>query len=193
MLYVISTVFISYLAFKTIRNPVTWNALFWIIMVFASVNAISKSFVQESKGRLIYFYTIASPQAVILSKIIYNGLLMICLSGVCFLFYALFIGSNIVQDIPLFLVVLFLGSLGFSSILTMVSAIASKTNSNFALMAILSFPLLVPLLLALMRVSKNAIDGLQLSVSYPYLAALVLLNIVVVVLSYLLFPYLWRE
>ena len=76
LLYVISTVFVCYLSFKT-TPPLVWNALFWIILLFAAVNAIAKSFMQESKGRLLYYYQIACPQAIILAKIIYNILLMI--------------------------------------------------------------------------------------------------------------------
>lgn len=192
LLYVISTIFISYLAFKSIVSPATWNALFWIIMLFASVNAIAKSFIQENRGRLLYFYTLASPQAIILSKIVYNMLLMVLLSFICFVFYSLFIG-NIVQDTPLFLLVLLLGSMGFSSLLTMVSAIAAKANNNFTLMGILSFPIMIPLLMTIIKVSKNAIDGLNRSVSYDYLLILFLLNLIVIILSYLLFPYLWRD
>ena len=76
LLYVVSTVFVSYLSFKKIVTPATWNALFWIIFLFASVNAIAKSFISETKGRLLYLYTLTSPQSVILSKIIYNSLLL---------------------------------------------------------------------------------------------------------------------
>lgn len=192
LLYVISTVFVSYLSFKRIIDPPTWNALFWIIMLFASVNAVSKSFIQETRGRLLYLYTLASPQAIILSKIVYNMLLMMALSLICLVFYIMFIG-NLVQEMPLFLLNLVLGSIGFSSILTMVSAIASKTSNNFTLMAILSFPIMVPLLMTLIKVSKNAIDGLQLTVSYSYLGILLVINVIVIILSYLLFPYLWRD
>lgn len=192
LLYVVSTIFISYLSFKKILNPTTWNALFWIIMLFAAVNAASKSFIQETKGRLLYLYTIASPQAVILSKIIYNAFLIVCLSFLCFLFYSLFLGG-IVQDVWLFSIVLFFGGTGFASVLTLMSAIASKTNNNFSLMAVLSFPVMVPLLMTLIKISKNAIDGLDWSVSYNYLLVLLLLNVIVCVLSYLLFPYLWKD
>jgi heme exporter protein B len=192
LLYVVSTVFTSYLSFKRIIDAPTWNALFWIILLFASVNAVSKSFIQETRGRLLYLYTLASPQAVILSKIIYNMLMMIALSLICLLFYSLFIG-NIIQEMPLFLLNLLLGSIGFSSILTMVSAIASKTSNNFTLMAILSFPIMMPLLMTLIRVSKNAIDGLELTVSYSYVGVLLVINVIVIILSYLLFPYLWRD
>ncbi|MBA3704961.1 MAG: heme exporter protein CcmB [Bacteroidetes bacterium] len=191
LLYVISTVFVSYLSFKRIINPATWNALFWIILLFASINAIAKSFMNETRGRLLYLYTLASPQAVILSKIIYNSFLLAVLSGLCLLVYTLFIG-NIIQDIPLFLITLLLGSFGFSSLLTMVSAIASKTNNNFTLMAILSFPIMMPLLMVLIKLSKNAIDGLE-HWDLNFMLVLMLLNVLIIALSYLLFRYLWRD
>lgn len=191
-LYVISTVFVCYLSFRIIDHPATWNALFWIIILFASTNAVTKSFMQESSGRLLYLYTLASPQAIILSKIIYNMILVIALSLSTYLFYSLFIG-NLVQDNMLFIVSIVLGSVGFSTVLTLVSAIASKTNNNVTLMAILSFPVLMPLIITLLKVSKNAVDGLDPSISYKYLAVLLFINIIVTTLSYLLFPYLWRD
>lgn len=191
LLYVVSTVFVSYLSFKTVINPATWNALFWIILLFASINAIAKSFINETRGKLLYLYTLVSPQAVILSKIIYNSILLCVLSGLCLFVYALFIG-NIIQDLSLFLVTLLLGSFGFSSLLTMVSAIASKTSNNFTLMAILSFPIMIPLLMVLIKLSKNAIDGLE-NWDYNYLFILMFLNMIIVALSYLLFRYLWRD
>jgi heme exporter protein B len=191
LLYVVSTIFVSYLSFKQIVTPATWNALFWIILLFASINAIAKSFISETRGRLLYLYTLTSPQAVILSKIIYNALLLTVLSTLCLSVYSLFIG-NIIQDMPLFLITLLLGSFGFSSLLTMVSAIASKASNNFTLMAILSFPILIPLLMVLIKLSKNAIDGLE-NWDLNYLLVLMSLNVIIVALSYLLFRYLWRD
>ncbi len=191
LLYVISTVFVSYLCFKKIVTPSTWNALFWIILLFASINAIAKSFISETRGRLLYIYTLAGPQAVIFSKILYNSILLTVLSSLCMGVYCLFIG-NIIQDIRLFLLTLLLGSLGFSSLLTMVSAIASKTGNNFTLMAILSFPIIMPLLIVLIKLSKNAIDGLE-NWDVDYLLILVYINVIIIILSYLLFRYLWRD
>ena len=191
LLYVVSTVFVSYLSFKNIISPTVWNALFWIILLFASINAIAKSFITDTKGKMLYLYTLVSPQAVILSKILYNSLLLTVLSALCLLVYSIFIG-NLIQDYPLFLLTLLLGSFGFSSLLTMVSAIAAKTSNNFTLMAILSFPIMMPLLMVLIKLSKNAIDGLQ-KWDVSYLVVLLFLNVIIVSLSYLLFRYLWRE
>src|ERR1051326_8218708 len=186
LLYVVSTVFICKMCFSTIQNPITWAALFWIIMVFASVNAVAKSFLQESKGRLLYFYTLTSPQAIIVSRILYNIILMTALSLICYVFYALLLG-NLVQNTLLFLAAIILGSTGFSCILTMVSAIASKTNNNFTLMAILSFPVMLPLLMALVKFSQFAIDDIAFIIYYKYLLLLFFINVIVCVLAYLLF------
>lgn len=191
LLYVVSTVFVSYLCFKRIVTPATWNALFWVILLFASINAVAKSFIGETKGRLLYIYTLASPQAVILSKIIYNSVLLLVLSALCLLVYSLFVGS-IIQDTALFMLTLAFGSFGLSSLLTMVSAIASKTGNNFTLMAILSFPIIMPLLMVLIKLSKNALDGLE-RWDVHYLLILLCINVIIIALSYLLFRYLWRD
>jgi heme exporter protein B len=195
ILYIVSTVMICYMSFnlkKAQLNEVTWNALFWIILLFTAVNAIAKSFMQEKQGRLLYYYTLVSPQGIILSKIIYNVFLMLALSAIGYTAYAIVL-QNPVQDVPLFLTGLALGAIGFSTTLTMVSGIASKANNNTTLMAVLSFPVIIPMLLMLIKVSKNAIDGLDRSVSIDEILTLFAINLIVVAVSYILFPYLWRS
>lgn len=192
LIYVVSTIFICYLAFRQIVDIPTWNALFWIIMVFAAVNAVARSFMQESRGLQLYYYSLLHPAAVILSKILYNSVLLIALSLTNLLMYSLFLG-NPVGDLPMFLIGLVLGSTGLSSILTLMSAIASKSGNNPSMMAILSFPILLPLLMTIMRFSKNAIDDLGWTVNGNYALALGGMVVMVITLSYILFPYLWKE
>lgn len=192
LLYILSTVFISYLTFKQITTPATWNALFWIIILFAGINAMAKSFMGESKGRNLYTYSIASPRNVIMAKLLYNMCFMLCIAFVGYAFFSLFIG-NIVQNQPLFIFCLFLGSIGISGCLTFIAAISAKAGNNTGLMAVLSFPVLMPLLITIIKISKNGIDGIDFSLNLSYLLVLLLLNIIILLLSYLLFPYLWKE
>jgi len=199
LLYVVSTVFICYIAFNlnpgfagSTGYPVVWNVLFWIIMLFASVNAITKSFIQENKNRLLYYYSIASPQAIILSKTIYNALLMMLLSILALLVYQLFFTNKIGDPLFYFITVL-LGSISFSTVFTMISAIASKAGNNSTLMAVLSFPVVIPVILLLIRLSKNAMDGIDRSFSYENIGVLLAINVIVITTSLLLFPYLWRD
>jgi heme exporter protein B len=199
LLYVVSTVFICYISLNlnpgftgTKGYPIVWNVLFWIIILFASVNAIAKSFMQESKSRLLYYYSIASPHAIILSKTIYNILLMSLLSGLALPIYMVFFNNTIGDPLYYFLTVL-LGSVSFSTVFTMISAIASKAGNNGTLMAILSFPVIIPVILLLIKLSKSAMDGIDRGLSAGNIGVLFAINVIVITTSLILFPFLWRD
>ncbi|MCG8476132.1 MAG: heme exporter protein CcmB [Cytophagales bacterium] len=195
LLYVACTVFICYLSFHTQRVTVSeavWNALFWIILLFTAVNAIAKSFLQESRERTFYIYSIASATHVIIAKMLYNTLLMLVLGLICTVFYSVVMGNPIL-NMGLFAAVMALGALGFSGTLTMISSIASKAENSGTLMAVLGIPVMIPILLMSMKVSKNAILGLDWAQSYDEVVTLAAVDLIVGVLSLLLFPYLWRS
>ena len=98
LLYLVSSIFLGYITFSLGRaqiNIPTWNVLFWIIMLFVATNSIAKSFIQESKERLLYYYTIANPQSIIISKIIFNSLLMLFLVLVGFVIYIILLANPV--------------------------------------------------------------------------------------------------
>jgi heme exporter protein B len=195
LLYLISTIFVCYLSFglkSNVINPISWNALYWIIILFAAVNSVAKSFIGQGAGRQLYYYTIASPQHIIIAKVIYNSVMLVILALIGFGCYSLVMGSPVTNH-ALFVINILLASTGFSTTLTMVSGIASKANNSTTLMAILSFPIILPMLMMVIKISKNAIDGLDWSNSVDELLTLVAINLIVGAVTYLLFPYLWRN
>ncbi len=166
-LYLFSTTFICYLTFSLKQNqitPLVWSALFWITILFTVINTIAKSFIGEKSGRDIYYYSIANPETIILSKIIYNFLLTLLLSFAGFILFITLL-SNPLVDSGLFSILLVLGSMGFAASLTLLSGIAAKANNSHILMAVLSFPIVISILLVVIKVTKNCIDGLDRSVS----------------------------
>lgn len=194
-LYLFSLIFICYLTFSIRQNSIneaTWSALFWLAILFSVVNSVAKSFIGEKKGSFIYYYSIASPQAIILSKIIYNTVLSLVLSLVGYLLFSIFI-SNPVQDIGLFILTLILTSSGFSASLSLISGIASKTNNSNILMAVLSFPVIIALLLMAIKVTKSVLDGMDRADSMDELLNLFAINCILTALAYMLFPYIWRS
>ncbi len=195
LLYLASTVFVCYLSFKAKQqaiHPITWNTLFWIILLFIAINAIGKSFTQESAQRNLFYYTIASPEAIIFSKITYNTLVMTGISLIGIVFYSWVMG-NPVGNFPLYLLSLVLGAIGFSATLSMVAGIAAQGENTATLMAVLSFPIILPLLLMLLKVSKSAMDGLSIQENWDEIAILTSIDVIVIVLSGILFPYIWRH
>ncbi len=191
LLYVFSTLFVIQMSFQKLR-PDIWITLFWMVILFASVNAVAKSFLQESKGRLLYYYTLSSAEDIILSKLFYNFLLLLILSFITYFGFAVIFG-NVIGNIGFFFLILVMGSLGFAANFTMISGIAAKGSGGATLMTILSFPVILPQLLFLIKLSKRAADGFDISVASKDIMALMAINMIVIIVSYMLFPYLWRD
>ncbi|MBC7384261.1 MAG: heme exporter protein CcmB [Bacteroidia bacterium] len=191
LLQVISSVFVVYLSVKTL-NASTWNGVFWIVMLFVSVNAIAKSFIGETKGRNLYYHSIVKPQNLLLAKFFYNTLLNILLATLCLGVYSTLLG-NPVQNIFLYVMATLLGCIGFAATFTLLSGIAAKAGNSNLLMPVLSLPVIIPLLLILTKACKRAMDDVDASLIYTDLGVLLFLNILLVALAYLLFPAVWKE
>ena len=117
---------------------------------------------------------------------------MVFLSVIAYLIYSV-IFDNPVGDPLLYFVAVLLGAISFATVFTMVSGISSKTGNNSTLMAILSFPVIIPLLVVLIQLADNALKGLDRGLSYREIAVLLAINIITVTISLLLFPYLWKD
>jgi heme exporter protein B len=194
-LYLVSLTFICYLTFKLKQasiSEVTWSALFWLTILFSLINSVAKSFIGERKGLSIYYYSVVSPHAIIVSKILYNSILSFVLSLAGYLLFVLFL-TNPVQDNTLFVLTLILTSIGFASSLSLLSGISAKANNSNILMAVLSFPVVIAVLLLAIKLTKNAVDGLDRASSYDELLNLVAINCIMGALAYVLFPYIWRS
>lgn len=174
-------------------ESLVWNSLFWVIQLFVCVNTVAKSFLQESRGRMLYFYTIVSPVEFVLAKLVFNAVLMLLMSLVSLTLFFFFL-DNPVSDSGKFIGIVLLGGLGISLVFTLMSAIAAKAQQNAALIAILGFPVILPQLLLVMRLSRAAFGEVFRDGALFQLAGLTgLLDILVVIMAVILFPYLWKD
>ena len=177
LLYIASTVFVLFLSMPDSPVANIWNSLFWVIQLFVCVNTVAKSFLSESKGLMLYYYSISSPVEFIIAKLLYNVVLMLIMSA-----------------ISLFFGIVLLGGTSISLTFSLMSAIAAKAQQNAALIAILGFPVILPQLLLLMKLSKTSFGEVFKEGAVMQLVGLISgLDILVVVLSVILFPFLWKE
>lgn len=193
LLYMASTIFVLYLALPDAPEAAIWNTLFWITQLFIGINAIAKSFLQENKGRQLYYYTITSPTSFIAAKLIFNTLFMLLMSMISLFLFGVFLGFPVADGLK-FIGIVCLGGMGISLVFSLMSAIAAKAQQNAALMAILGFPVIIPQLLLLIRLSRAAFAEVFREGAVLQLAGLTLVfNILVIALSVILYPYLWRD
>lgn len=192
LLYVASTIFVLYLAIGRPESTV-YNGLFWVIQLFVCVNAVAKSFLQETKGRMLYFYSIAGPVNFIIGKMIYSIVMMLLMVLLSLILFWILLGNPILNQLQ-FIGIACLGGLSLSLVFTLMSAIAAKAHQNAAIMAILGFPLIIPQILLLMRLSKAAFGEVFREGALMQISLLLTgLDLLVIVLAIVLFPFLWKD
>ena len=195
LLYVLSTLFIIFISFADV-SPQIWIILYWIIVLFAAVNAILKSFNHEMGKRRLYYFSLVSATELYISKVIYNFLILFFLALVNFILFA-GISGNPIQNIPVFLTAITLGSLGMSAGLTIVSAIANQGSNNSTMMTILGFPIIIPILLSLVHLSAYSIQAGALGTvgaeAYGDIMSLGGIILLLFAVSIILFPFLWKN
>lgn len=191
VLYVASTIFVLYLAMGSPDEKV-WNGLFWMIQLFICVNAVAKSFLQETRGRMLYFYSIAGARDFVVAKLIFNAALMLVMSLMSILLFQLLM-ENPVRHPLRFVGIVCLGGCSISLVFTFLAAIAARAQQNAAMMAIMGFPIIVPQVLLLMRISSAAFSDVIQAGQVQIVLMLAALDILVIALAIILFPFLWKD
>lgn len=192
LIYALSTIFILYLAAGQ-PDATQWNALFWITQLFVVVNAVVKSFVGEPGGRALYYYTITHPLEYLFSKMILNTIYMVVLGLISSFIFRFLLGNPVLNSVA-FAGIVVLGGIGLSLVFTMLSAIASKARQQASLVAILGFPVIIPQLVLLIRLSKQAYGEVFKEGAVLQLTGLLAgLDVLVIIMAAVLFPYLWKD
>jgi len=191
LLYVGATVFVVYMMSGQPEARI-WNALFWLTQLFVAVNSVAKSFLQEHPNRFRYYFTLVKPTTFLLAKMIYSVTLMLVMSLVSLLLFSILLGMPLVQ-VGLFVVISAVGSISLSVVFTFLSAIAARAQQNSALMAILGFPLVTPVLMMLSNLAMKAISPVYQPGWWTLALILLMLDLLVMILGVILFPLLWQE
>jgi heme exporter protein B len=142
---------------------------------------------------MLYFYSVCHPTVFVMAKLFYNVVLMAILNLFNLIIFIALMGNPTVLVFQ-FIGISFLGGIGLSLVFTMLAAIASKAMQQASLMAILGFPIIIPQLLLLIRLSKMAFAEIfKPGAAMQIVLLLLALDLGIILLSVILFPFLWKD
>jgi heme exporter protein B len=166
-------------------------ALFWVINLFSVIQIAARTFQKDANEHFYYLKQLAPATYIITSKIIYNSIFIILMSLIVWLFMQLFF-SQTVGYVSIFFITIVLASLGFSGLFSLLSGISAKTQ-NMVLLAVLGLPIILPLILIIAKLSALADFYTTVKELYMFIGAAISLDIAILTLAIVLFPYLWKD
>jgi heme exporter protein B len=169
------------------------SALLWIIVLFSATVGMGRTFVSEQEqGTVLFLQLNTRPSMVYAGKLLFNFFLSLLLSTVAVA--GLWVVLNLEVGTPgLLFATVVLGALGLAGAMTLLASIIARTANQGPLFAVLSFPILVPLLLTVVDVTQNALLGTSWMPVRNEMVSLVGYAGVVITASVLLFDFVWKD
>lgn len=170
------------------------GGLLWVVVFFSAMSGLSRAFVaEEDRGTVLALQLSAKPATVFMGKLIFNLVLVFIMNFAITILYFIFFDSLRINNFSLFALSFILGNIGIAVSSTIIAAIIAKASSKGTLYPVLSFPVLLPLILILLELTRFAIDGETIGDSYVELMVLVCYDVIMFTASYLLFDFIWKD
>ena len=173
-------------------RPFLLSVLLWIVVFFAALAGLDRSFVKEEESRTAPLLRLAAtPLVVWAGKLLYNLVLIALLMTMLTPLFCVLMGFEVVLPWH-FVSLLAAGGFALAVTTTIIAAIIAQAMTRGALFSVLSLPLLLPLLIFLIQ-GTTAISTGDLEVFGNSLRAVLSMGGVMTVASALLFPVVWKD
>lgn len=165
----------------------------WVAFAFAGILALNKSFAVEKEEGAIYGLLLApiDRSAIYVGKFLANVIFMLVTEIILLPLFAMFFNVGLLARLPILLLVLVLGTVGFSAVGTLFSAIAAHTRMREVMLPVLLLPIAVPLLIAAVETTAWTLGSNQ-DVSF-WFKLLVVYDVVFFTVCFLMFEYVLEE
>jgi heme exporter protein B len=163
--------------------------LFWIILLFSVAAGLPRTFVQEEESQTaIALRLSATPSALFTGKLAYGLTVILGLEALITPVYVAMM-SMVVRSPGLLVLALAAGGYGLAAGSTLVAAIIAQARGKGTLFAVMAFPVLLPLLLLAVELTRNALGGEAPGVA---LSQILLYDASVTIAGLMLFPAVWN-
>lgn len=165
----------------------------WVAITFAGTLGLNRAFViEQDKGSLAgLLLAPVDRSAIYFGKLLGNLIFILVVEAILLPLVMIFFNLSLLTWPHL--LTLFLGTFGFAAVGTIFSAIAVNTRAREVMLPILLFPVLLPVLIAGVKLTGGLVDGESLSTMGNWLRLIMLYDIGFTVLAYLTFGFVVEE
>ncbi len=174
------------------RRSVTAGVL-WATFAFAGTLGLNRSMAIE-KDRGCLDGLLLAPvdrSAIYFGKVISNLAFMLIVEAIVLPIYSVLYSLNLFQ--PGLLLVILLGSIGYTAVGTLLSAMSVQTRTRDVMLPILLFPVVIPVLIAAVKASSGYLTGAEMSEILPWLNLLIVYDVIFVSLAFMVFDSVVEE
>jgi heme exporter protein B len=165
----------------------------WVAFAFAGILGLNRAFVLEKDRGCLEGLLLAPVDhtAIYFGKMLSTTLFMLVVEAILLPIFFVFFGLNLLQ--PAIVLVVLLGTWGFSGVGSLLSAITARTRAREVLLPILLLPVAAPVLIAAVKATAGLLDGLALGEVGMWLNLLLAYDVIFPAVAFMTFDYVVKE
>lgn len=188
----ISTILFSIGSERTTQN--IYAGMFWVVVFFSAMSGLSRVFVsEEERGTTVILSLIANPISIYLGKFLFNLVLISFINTLIAILYSMLFQDFVIRNWESFIYSFILGNIGIAGSSTIIASIIAKANVKGTLYPVLAFPILLPLIMMLIEITKSAMEGHPISDVSAEFMVLISYDIVMITASIMVFDLIWSD
>ncbi len=174
------------------RANVTAGVL-WVTFIFAGTLGLNRSMAIEKDRGCLDGLLLAPVDrtAIYFGKAIGNLVFMLLMAAIVLPVYSVLYNINVI--LPGLIVVILLGSIGYTAVGTLLASMAVQARTRDILLPILLFPVVVPVLVAAVKASSGFLQGLAMSDIWAWINLLIVYDVIFTAVAYMVFDYVVEE
>lgn len=182
------------MAFEPSRQTVEeiLPGLIWMSLIFSGILGLNRTYAKERFNDCLIgiLSTPIAPYQIYLGKAASNLVQLLFVEIITFPLYFIFYDLNLKGSLGMLIIIMLIGSVGFILVGTFLAALTSNLRANEALLPVILFPLLMPVLLAAIEATSAVFTGLTLDQYLPWIKLILVYDLVFLIMPFLLFDYL---
>ena len=165
----------------------------WVAFTFAGILGLNRAFVAEKDRGCLEGLLLAPVDhtAIYFGKMISTVLFMLVVEALMLPVFTAFFGVNLF-DLRLVVVIL-LGTVGFASVGTILSAMTAQTRAREVLLPILLLPVAAPVLIAAVKATAGLLDGLTMAEISLWWQLLLAFAVLYPAIAFMTFDFIVKE
>jgi len=163
--------------------------IFWVSFSFAGILGLNRSFINEVENGCIYglMLTPVDRSAIFLGKFIGNVIFITLVETMTIPIFAIFFNISLLNILPKLIIIIFLGTIGFSAIGTLFAAISINTKMREIIFPLLVLLIVIPVLIAAVGGTGEIFKGASWADLRPWLQIIIAFDLIFIYVPILLF------
>lgn len=188
-------IFIFSLNLSVVKANQVGPGVLWVAILFAGTLGLNRSFTLQKENGCLQGLMLApvDRSAIYFGKMLSNLAFLLIMETFLLPVFMIFFNVDLASHLGSLLAVIFMGTLGFSALGTLLSSLSSNLKTREIMLPILLYPLIVPIAIGSVQLTGQILDGKSLADMMNWVALIICFDIIFISASIMTIDHILEE